>query len=116
MPVTWRKQHTDRGPAEIELISLPVPYYFDTQRLRCADHVLESAAWRKKANPQFLWPKIFQHCDHPAYVIGMSMGDRHGIEMRDAARPKVGRDDVFAEIELRSTGANGPASVNQERA
>ena len=42
------------------------------------------------------------------------MSDGDCVEAGDAARPKVGRDDVFAEVELRAAGADGSSRIDQQ--
>ncbi len=44
------------------------------------------------------------------------MGDGDGVEARDAARPEIGRNDVFAEVELRAAGADGASGIDQQGA
>ena len=42
------------------------------------------------------------------------MSDGNRVEMRDAASPEVGRDDVFAEIELRTAGADRASRIDKQ--
>jgi hypothetical protein len=46
----------------------------------------------------------------------MTVGDRDRVEARDAARPQIGRDNVFAEVELRAAGAEGASGIDQQGA
>jgi hypothetical protein len=46
----------------------------------------------------------------------MAVSDGDDVEARDAARPKIGRDDVLAEVELRPAAADEASSIDQQGA
>ena len=53
------------------------------------------------AGPQFARMEIAQYGAHAAHVVLMGVRHDDDVEMLDGARPEVGRDDVFADIEAR---------------
>ena len=44
------------------------------------------------------------------------MGNRDRIEAGDAARPEVGRDHIFAKVELRTSAPDGTAGIDEQGA
>src|SRR5580698_9211635 len=93
-----------------------MPNDFDSQRVGFGDQVLQGSTWRKQAYPQLFGAEVSQHGGHATNVIGMAMGNRNGIEARDAARPQVGCDYIFTEVELRASAPDGPAGVDEQGA
>ena len=47
-------------------------------------------------------------------MVGVAVRDGDGVEARDAARPEIGRDDVFAEVELRAAGTDGASGIDEQ--
>jgi len=46
----------------------------------------------------------------------MTMRDCDHIKARDTARPEIGSDDIFAEVELGAAGPDGASGIDQQRA
>ena len=56
-----------------------------------------------RASPSSRGFEVLQDGDYATDVVRVWVADGDGIEVRDAARPEIFRDHVFAEIELRSS-------------
>jgi hypothetical protein len=84
----------------------------------CASFIRFSRAGLGGRRPihKFFWTKVFEHRWHAANVVGVPMGNGHRVEARDAARPEIGSDDVFAEVELRTSVPDGAAGVDEQSA
>ena len=46
----------------------------------------------------------------------MAVGDGDRVEARETARPEIGRDNVFAEVELRASGTDRASGIDQQGA
>jgi hypothetical protein len=51
--------------------------------------------------PQLAWAKIREYCRHSPDVILMRVGEGYGVEAPNAARPQHGRNNIFANVEIR---------------
>ena len=60
--------------------------------------------------------EIRNHRGHPAEVVGMRMRDHDHVEMIDASIPKIRRDHLFAEIEVRMHPLRQASSINEQGA
>lgn len=90
--------------------------HVDTQSVRLCDDAIERRTRRQQSNPQLPRPKVFQHRHHSADVVGVAMGDCNHVQPRDTAPPKIGRDDVLAEIELRGATTDWTSGIDEQDA
>src|SRR5579884_472481 len=76
----------------------------------------ESGCLLYQAHPQFARSKVRDHARHTADVVGVAVSDGDGIEALQAAVPKVRRDHLLPDIELRDAWAEHAASIHQQGA
>ncbi len=75
-------------------------------------------------DPELARAEVAQHGGHAAHVVGVGVGERDDVETPDLARPEIGRDDLFADVEGCAAGrilgvgssAGGAAGVDQHGA
>src|SRR5580704_8111853 len=60
--------------------------------------------------------EIGQYRGHASHVVGVSVGQRHDVELMKTPRPQVGRDHILPDIQLRVHPGWYTASIDQKRA
>src|SRR5580692_11472328 len=53
---------------------------------------------------------------HASHVVGVSVGERHDVELMKPSRPQVGRHYILPDIQLRVHPRRDTAGIDQERA
>ena len=61
-------------------------------------------------HPKFLDSEIFEHSGKPADVVYMRVGERNNVHLFQSARPQIGRDYIFSNIDsgMHAPGVNRP--------
>src|SRR5579864_2752136 len=100
-----------RAP-EIEDIPGATIDYRDAPLTGQLEQAGKSGCLRYQAHPQLARSKIRDHARHAADVVGVAVSDGDGIEVLKATVPKVRRDHLLADIELRDPWAEHAAGVH----
>ena len=112
-PVSGWKKHIYFGSAQFKFVSFPMPHHLDSECVRLGDQAVERSTGRQQAYPQLFRTEIFQHCGHASDVVGVAVGNRDRIKAGDAARPQVGGNYIFSEVELGTGAPDGAAGVDE---
>ena len=70
-------------------------------------------------DPELAGAEVAEDGGHAAHVVGVGVREDEGVEAADAARPEIGGDDLFADVEEAGggggfeDGAGGAAGVDQ---
>src|ERR1035437_1385108 len=66
--------------------------------------------------PEFSSVEICHHRGHSAEVVGMRMRDDDHVQMIDASIPKIRRDHLFTDIEIRMHPLWNASGIDEQRA